>query len=368
MIRVLHLRSGSGLYGADRALLALAGATPAPFQPVVGSIVREGVPDLLCDEAARLGLERRTFRSAGRLDLALIRAVRAEARRGGVELFHAHDFKSLWVALFAGLAAGIPVVATYHGETAVTPAVRAYEILARILGNFTRGVFAVSRPLHATLSRWVRLAPVAFAPNAVAAAPPPTPEERAAARATLGFGETDYVVAVIGRLSPEKGHAVLLEAARRLERKPVLVFAGDGPSLPGLQAAQVPARLLGYLPEPRPVLAAADVIAIPSLTEGLPLIALEALAAGRCVVATTVGALPELLGGGAGLLVPPGDPTALALALESARDPVMRLQLTTAGADRVRSYDVASMASAYARAYRAALPASPAGGLASNSR
>src|SRR5205807_1803519 len=70
-----------------------------------------------------------------------------------------------------------------------------------------------------------------------------------------------------------------------------------------------------YLDDARPVLAAADVVAIPSLTEGLPLVALEALALGRCVVASSVGELPELLAGGAGILVPAGDAPALSEAL-----------------------------------------------------
>jgi len=108
----------------------------------------------------------------------------------------------------------------------------------------------------------------------------------------------------------------------------------------------------------REVFAAADVVAMPSLTEGLPLTALEALALGRCIVASAVGELPEVLGDGAGLLVPPGDVAALADALRQARDPALRGCIEEKARARAGGYGAAAMAGAYASLYRRALSGS----------
>jgi len=80
MIRVLHLRQGSGLYGADRAVLALSAATPAPFECIVGAIARPGSAASLAEEARRRGLDAVIFESARRFDLACVRAVARTTR------------------------------------------------------------------------------------------------------------------------------------------------------------------------------------------------------------------------------------------------------------------------------------------------
>jgi glycosyltransferase involved in cell wall biosynthesis len=182
--------------------------------------------------------------------------------------------------------------------------------------------------------------------------------ERAAARGRLGVHPERYTIALIGRLAPEKGHRVLFEAARGLGA--TLLLAGDGPLRADLQdsARELDARFLGYLEDPRDVFAAADVIALPSLTEGLPLTALEALALGRCVVASAVGELPDLLEGGAGVLVPPGEPLALSDALRRLQDSGTRAGIEARAVERARAYGVAAMAGAYASLYKRALSGS----------
>jgi glycosyltransferase involved in cell wall biosynthesis len=358
VIPVLHLRQGSALYGADRAVLALSASTEPPYRAIVGAISRPGTPDGLAEEARRRGLAAVRFDSASRLDLRCARSVARVAREHGVRLLHAHDFKALFVALVAGMLARVPVVATFHGDTRATASVRLYEAVARFLANFTRGVAAVSRVLERRLRRWVRAAPVAFVPNGLAPPSPISPAERAAARERLGVPADAYAIAVIGRLAREKGHRVLFQAARGLPA--ILLLAGDGPLREDLLNAsrELDTRFLGYQEDARDVFAAADVIALPSLTEGLPLAALEALALGRCVVASAVGELPELLANGAGVLVPPGDPRALSDALWRMRERAMRAAIETRALHRARDYGVAAMAGAYASLYGRALSGS----------
>ena len=356
MIRVLHLRQGTALYGADRAVLALSAATKAPYEPLVGGIARPGTPDALGDEARRRGLVALRFDSARRFDVPCARAVAKAAREHGVKLLHAHDFKALFVALIASAMARIPVVATFHGDTGSTRALKVYETLARVLGNFTRGVVAVSRTLEGTLRRWVRRAPVAFVPNGLPEPQPISAAEREQARAR--FGVRGFCVAVIGRLSSEKGHRILFEALRGLPA--TVLVAGDGPLREELTRAAegLDARFLGYLDDARPVFAAADAIAMPSFTEGLPLTALEALAFGRCLVASAVGELPELLGDGAGVLVPAGDAKALSEALGTLQNGEVRAEIEKRAVVAARRYGAAAMASSYGALYDRALSGS----------
>jgi glycosyltransferase involved in cell wall biosynthesis len=358
VIPVLHLRQGTALYGADRAVLALSLSTPQPYRPIVGAIARPGAPDTLVEEARRRGLDAVRFDSVSRLDLRCARAVAKVAREQGVRLLHAHDFKALFVAVVAGVLARVPVVATFHGDTRSTTAVRLYEAVARVLGNFTRGVAVVSRALEKTVRRWVRAAPVSFVPNALPPAVPIAAEERAAARARLGIDPAAWCIALIGRLAPEKGHRVLFEAVRGLPA--TLLIAGDGPLRGELEQAArgLDARFVGYVDDARDVFAAADLVALPSLTEGLPLAALEALALGRCVVASAVGELPDLLADGAGVLVPPEDAHALSDALRRLRDAGIRAAIEARALERARDYDVAAMAGAYASLYGRALSGS----------
>jgi len=359
VIPVLHLRQGTGLYGADRALLALASAQGAPFTPLIGAILRPGQQDELGEEARRRGLRALRFESASRLDLSCAREVACRARAEGVQLLHAHDFKPLFVAVVAGLLARIPVVATYHGDTASSWRVRLYEMVGRLLGNFTRGAAAVSRALERGLRRWIFAAPVEFVPNGLAPAPPLTQEERDRARALLAID--GFCVAVVGRLSPEKGHAVLLQALRRMEHPPALIVAGDGVLRAELeeQARGLDVRFPGFVENTRDIFAAADVVALPPLREGWRLAALAALCLGRCRVASAVGELPRLLADGSGVLVPPGEVGALAAALESLRSDDVRREIGRRALQRSRSYDVAAMAGAYASLYSRALSLEP---------
>ena len=137
-----------------------------------------------------------------------------------------------------------------------------------------------------------------------------------------------------------------------MAKPPLALLAGDGPLRAKLEAAAqgLPVRFLGFVPDMRRLYAAADVVAIPSLAEGLPMVALEAAAAGRCVLASAVGELPEALGGGAGVLVPAGDARALARELERlCADPVGRASAASLGAQRVReAYSAQAMAGTYA--------------------
>lgn len=169
-----------------------------------------------------------------------------------------------------------------------------------------------------------------------------------APRAASGGGAPLRLVTV-ARLSGEKGIASLVQAVAALLGDGVdvlLTLVGDGPERARLheQVARLGiedrVRFAGFVPAGPELVAeldAAEVFVLPSLSEGLPHSVVEAMARGLPVVATSIGGLPELLGAGAGVVVPPGDAGALATALQAlARDPRERERLSARSLEIVR--------------------------------
>ncbi|MBK9180816.1 MAG: glycosyltransferase [Acidimicrobiales bacterium] len=243
-----------------------------------------------------------------------------EAGRFRPDVVHAH----WWlpggvVAAPASLLRHVPLVITLHGSDVGLARRRGFATAARLVARVAALVAAVSEPLRAEAAEVLRLPAARTAvlrmPLDVAALDP-------AARPPLPPGPPWRVLGV-GRLSPEKGFDVLIDAVGRARAAGVpleLELVGDGPQRAAVDAALAGLGRWGRRldPLPREVLheriAAAHAVAVPSRREGLGLVAVEALALGRPVVASRAGGLVEVVdpAAGDGLLVPPGDAGALA--------------------------------------------------------
>jgi glycosyltransferase involved in cell wall biosynthesis len=174
------------------------------------------------------------------------------------------------------------------------------------------------------------------------------------ARVELLLEQEAPVILMLARFSIEKGHRLLIESVRQLiSRWPQLIvlLAGDGPLENEIKAQCARfglannVRFLGYRSDTQKLLAAADIVVLPSRIEGLPLVAVEALASGRAVVGTAVGGTPEVvIDGDTGLVVPPEDPIRFGEALESLLcDPERRKRMGTRGRKLVEErFDVRS--------------------------
>jgi glycosyltransferase involved in cell wall biosynthesis len=178
-----------------------------------------------------------------------------------------------------------------------------------------------------------------------------------------GLGAADRpLLLCVGRLHPQKGYPVLLDAAGTWAGRdpvPLIAIAGSGPSEEALAARiaaeGLPVRLLGRRPDVPDLLAAASVVVLPSVWEARALVAQEALRAGVPLVATRVGGIPELVGDAA-LLVPYGDSAALASAVGRVLDdPELAAELAARGRRQAATWpDDAGTAEAVVGAYAAA--------------
>jgi glycosyltransferase involved in cell wall biosynthesis len=224
----------------------------------------------------------------------------------------------------------------------------------------TTATIAVAEAVATEARRsWPRHRPIVVAHNGLDI-PMPTAVPRSE---LLGPLPPEALVLVcVGRLHPEKGHRVLLDSAGavadRTGRPVVVVLVGDGPERERLQRASPPRgavdlRLVGWSLDALAWLVAAEVVVLPSLRDACPLVAVEAMATGRPIVASSVGGLPELvIDGETGALVPSGDPAALAEAIAAiTADP---LQLDRIGAAARRRYEQHFTAAHMVERWRAA--------------
>jgi glycosyltransferase involved in cell wall biosynthesis len=246
----------------------------------------------------------------------------------GADLVHAHGVRAGLAAGAAARSGAVPhLVVTIHNAVFETgPTRRGAESVAnRMLALLAERRICVSEDL----ARAARAAAPAKAGSVqvipagsdTTLADPVAVEQ---ARAGLGLSPGRRLIVGVGRLDPQKGFDVLVEAAARLDGDPppLIVVCGEGPERPELEGrirllgAGDRVRLLGNRRDARAIIAAADAFCMPSRWEGSPLALHEALAARRPIVASATGGIPELLAfGEAGLLVPAEDPAALAAAL-----------------------------------------------------
>jgi glycosyltransferase involved in cell wall biosynthesis len=340
--RVVHYVDSDVFGGTEEAALHLmASLDRRRWEPVLMHHPDPGVARLV-DGAVRLGIRtcavprvdpRRRLAGTNRLR----RALRAERPT----VFHAHlswPFACKHGVLAAWLARVPAIVGTAQLYMAPDNT-RQPRLVLRLF----RRILAVSEEVKGRYAAELRIPArkLAVIRNAIRV-PQARPEGDPVLRAALVRGGPDYVVLTPARLHPQKGHTYLLAAATQVPDA-TFVLAGDGPLREELEAEARTLGIsdrcvfLGYRSDVPELLAAADLFVLPSLYEGLPISALEAMAAGRPVVATAIGGTDEAITSEqSGLLVPPRDPVALAAAIRRLRaDPALARRLAAAGRERV---------------------------------
>ena len=267
-----------------------------------------------------------------RTDIAAdFRAINSLTRllKGNASLAHAHGLRAALIGVLAAQRAGIPSLFTAHN---LVPRMgRLQRVLLRHVGRTANGIFAVSQAVADTLTAaGLPQNKIHVVPNGIDAAlfdAPADVADSAALRDGYGIPADAPLIVGVGRLSPEKGFDVLLDAFESIaphSPRTHLLLIGEGPERVALQANaaksdySVRIHFAGRVENVIPLLALADIVAVPSREEGQGIVALEAMAARKPVVAAQTGGLVEtVVQGVTGLLVEAGSGAALAGALST---------------------------------------------------
>ncbi|MEO5821015.1 MAG: glycosyltransferase family 4 protein [Vicinamibacteraceae bacterium] len=330
-INVLHLRDTHEIGGPGKTILETFRAIDAArFRPQLAVFLtrHETGESPFVSAAKDAGMPVHYVRGYNQFDLRLISRVVALVKAQQIDIISAHEVKSDVIAWLARVLHHVPIVTTLHGWIGNKPRQRAFIALDKwVVRKFDRVIVVSAKIQQELIAAGVPPDKLRLVHNAIVLERYRRTGRRGALAQLLGRELPGPVAVSIGRISPEKGHLDLVEAlgiVARRGRPLSTVLIGDGPA-----RAQVAERVRalglddsvhmpGYLAQPERFLEDVDLMALPSHTEGLPNVVLEALAMDVPVVATRVGGTPEIITDHeTGRLVPPHDPEAMAEALLS---------------------------------------------------
>jgi glycosyltransferase involved in cell wall biosynthesis len=359
-MKIVHLTSSRFFGGPERQMLGLAESLRCRVESIFISFAEGGLCDTFLDKTRKQGFEALALAHDTPHLWASASELTTRVRERSADLLLCHGYKADLLGLWAARKLHIPVTAVSRGWTAECPRVRLYESLdRRVLRWMDRVVCVSERQAEKVRAAGVPAEKISVIHNAVRserfAAPDPAFGDRLRA---LFPHPPRQIVGAAGRLSPEKGFDVLVDAAAVCARHcdAGFVLFGDGPLQAALtarisqQGLENRFRVAGFTNELDRYFPHFDLFAQSSHTEGLPNVLLESFAAGVPVVATAVGGTPELVADGKnGFLVPADDPAALAKSiLELLENPSRRESFGAAGRESVvRHFSFGSQAEKY---------------------
>lgn len=270
-----------------------------------------------------------------------------------IDILHSHSFRPNLYARLAGQLGGrggLRMVAHYHNQYDDKWTDGSYALgLERHLAHATKAMVAVSGAVRTHIAARIGVDPARIDVVLNGIDPDKLREcDRDAARRALGVGPDDLAIGCIGRVCRQKGQDVFVQAALALlgrmpQARFLIIGSAEDAALAAALQEQIAAagatdriRFLGHRQDMAPIYRALDILAAPSRWEGFGLMLAEAMAAGCPVVASHVGAIPEVTAGAA-LLVPPDDANALAAAL-ARMDLPLRHDLRAKGIVRSRAF------------------------------
>lgn len=363
---ILFLISSEGYYGVENMLVALAlHLSRQGCRCVVGVFRDSRFPHTeVAERAVRKGLAVEIIACNGRCDWSAVVQIRSLLAKHDVDVLHPHGYKADLYALAAASRNRVALLATSHNWPSNLLSMRVYAGLDRLALRRFDKVIVVSDAVADVLRRWgVAAEKVALIPNGIdldrfRSAVPKLRNEIGVNRPLVGF---------VGRLVPEKGGALLMRAAKQVLAvypNATFVLVGEGPAhqewkaLAGELGIGKQVVFAGVRDNMSEVYASFDMVVLPSLIEALPMCLLEAMAAGKPVIATRVGAVPRLVvDAQTGLLLEPADHNALATAIiRLLGNPDLACQLGQNGrAHVVQNFSAEAMAKNYIGMYEQVL-------------
>ncbi len=372
-IRVLSIMEASSVTGPVKNLLQFAhsAATPAgdrpPIKMTIATFQRRGSeqPNRFVMAAETAGLPVDVIHERRAFDLSVVDQLRAVAAARKPDIIQTHNFKSHFLMRFAGLHKQYCWIAFHHGHTWTDFKNRIYNQLDRWSLPAAHAVVTVCRQFAEQLGRrGVKRDRIVVRHNMVKPFRAASPEQAVQLRNSLGIPAAALVILSVGRLSREKGFLDLVEAVSRVRaeatnRRIIFVIVGDGPDRAKIteRAAElgVAERIIlsGHQSDLARFYTMADMLVMPSHSEGSPNVLLEGMAAGLPIVATAVGGVPEIAQHGkTALLVDRENIAALASAIDQlASDLALRERLASAALEHSKAYDAAAYCSAMREVY-----------------
>lgn len=357
-IHVAHLIGSTGLYGAERWILAqLRCLDQRQIRTTVLNLVDQpGETSEIVSEAGKQGCSALDFYTGGRFNILGVARLARWARRSGCSILHSHGYKSDMMALAAGKLAGVKVVGTPHGWSKETDRkLLLYEKIDRIFLRFFDRVCPLSSGLYSgLLAAGIDRSKMTLIPNGVDI------REIDDAR-PKSKGDGNKRIGYIGQFIERKRLEDLIEAFYLLERSDCELFLiGDGPARKKI-CREIESKnsnrvhCPGYSSHRLEYLKSFDVFVLPSVEEGIPRCIMEAHVARVPVVGTDIDGIRELITPEqTGLLVPPRNPGALAEAINHLLDsPEIAKRLALNGRKLIEErFSAERMAEQYNSLYR----------------
>ncbi|QGY39172.1 glycosyltransferase [Pseudodesulfovibrio cashew] len=363
---IVHLRDSNFVGGPERQILEhFQRMPPESYDMVLVCYEEDGSPNDLRIQAERRGFRCLTLPTRSPFSWRNIKEIVAMLREADADILVTHGHKGNIFGRIACWMVSIPTIAVSRGWTMESFKIRVFEFLDKIFLHFADHVVAVSEgQRRKILSFGVSPGKISVIHNSIDVCNWGQ-GDGADIRSRLGVPEGAVLVVSAGRLSPEKDQRTLILAAEWLavERDDVyFAVFGEGVLRDELERAVQEAGLEGrfFLPgfcqDMVSVMRAVDIFCLPSLTEGLPNVILEAFACSKPVVATRVGGTPELVQDGKnGLLVEPEDAASLSKALgRLCSDSELRRSMGEVGKKMVESsFTYAQQSEMYKKLYSA---------------
>lgn len=329
MSNVLHLIDSAGMYGAEKVVLTLLEELrDSPFPGILGCICEnDAEPPLIAKKAEAAGIPVKYFIMKRGLDFSGVRDVLNFIQNHGIRLVHSHGYKP---NILLGVIPGkkFKVISTVHGWAKQTAGMkgRLYEFLDAIALKRMDRVIAVSRAVQGDLiGHGLKARKISLVYNGIKIGIPKSSWDAASTRLKFGLPTDAFIIGAVGRLATVKGHSYLIEAMPSIlnEIKTCrLIIAGDGPLRGELETLisklglSETVKLVGHVDDINGFMAAIDLFVLPSLSEGLPIALLEAMASEKPVLASSVGGISEVITDSSeGILISPCDPKAISNAV-----------------------------------------------------
>lgn len=344
MVKILHIQRAGQIAGSEKHLLQLLpGLRQRGYDVTFLALTKpHEVPSALTKALIAQGvpvIDRRVYTE---FEPQILPQIYQIVRQGGYDIVHTHLlYADLYGALAARWAGNVKIICTRHNDN---PYRRCWPMRPLIAWNtrWIDHVITISEHLKAFNMRYQGVPAHKISVIPYGYTPPPLPLDAY----RWPWEPEALVIGMVGRLVPQKAHAIALRAFPLIHRQVPqarLVILGDGPLRQKLMALAARLQItpyvqfLGYQPDAARWMAGFDVFLHPSLHEGFGLVLLEAMAAQRAIVATCVSAIPEIvIDGQTGFLVPPRNPELLAQAvIQLLVNPDLRNQFGAAGYARL---------------------------------